>query len=647
MGLLNPWFLLAGLAVAVPVALHLFHRQDAKRVVFPAIRYLLRTEEEHARNIRFRQLVLLLVRVAAVLLLVLVGARPFLRGGGGVHEPTALVVILDNTMSSGRIAGDTRAIDLYRGAALESLERAGDRDRVWLLLAGDPWAPAVSAAPEELAGLVREAEPTAAGADVREVLSRALSLVRQSELELREIHLIGDIQASFDRLRGPLDPAEVPLLVHAAHPVGASNRYLDSLSLGDGLAPLAGERTSVVVRVDGGPDAADVPVRLIVDGRLHGAVSAPAGTRAVLPFGPFPGGWITGSVESDPDGLSADDVRYFALRVRPAPRVRTSGPASFFLENALPVLEAAGRIDTEAPEPPDVRIAVGGAGLDRSEVPTVVIPEAEATALPALNRRLAAAGIPWRYEPTTERGEVAVMSGAGLPVDLGGTRVRSAYRLRPETGADTAAVLARLATGEAWMVESRTAGGRALLLGSPFEEDASSLPVTAVVIPLLDWTLGSWSAGSRDGLSLEAGQPLPLPESARVVVDPSGRRLAVEGGRSFEETRSAGIWTVLGPADTVLNRVAVNAPASESETARLRPTDFASDADVRWIEVPDRWSGQVFVDSQGPEFGGPLLLAALLLLLVESLLAASGGPDRRERRGTAETARASTAGSRG
>ena len=47
MGALNPLFLLAGAAVAVPLFLHLFQRQEARRVAFPALRYLERTEREH------------------------------------------------------------------------------------------------------------------------------------------------------------------------------------------------------------------------------------------------------------------------------------------------------------------------------------------------------------------------------------------------------------------------------------------------------------------------------------------------------------------------------------------------------------------------------------------------------------------------
>ncbi|HIN77641.1 MAG TPA: hypothetical protein EYM97_02290, partial [Gemmatimonadetes bacterium] len=98
MGVLSPLFLLAGLAIGVPVFLHLFHRQKTRRLSFPALRYLERTEREHAKEIRIRQLLLLLIRVIVLLLLVGAGSRLFVEGRGSAHPPTAVVLILDNSM---------------------------------------------------------------------------------------------------------------------------------------------------------------------------------------------------------------------------------------------------------------------------------------------------------------------------------------------------------------------------------------------------------------------------------------------------------------------------------------------------------------------------------------------------------------------
>ena len=93
MGFLNPLWLLLGAAVAVPLILHLLQRHQGPRVIFPAVRYLRRAEREHARKIKLRQLLLMLLRVAALALIAVAAARPFLRSGGAGHEPTAVVII--------------------------------------------------------------------------------------------------------------------------------------------------------------------------------------------------------------------------------------------------------------------------------------------------------------------------------------------------------------------------------------------------------------------------------------------------------------------------------------------------------------------------------------------------------------------------
>jgi hypothetical protein len=74
MGLLSPLLLLLAAAAAIPLLLHLLQRQHGPRVAFPALRYLRRAEKESARRIRFRQILLMLLRVAAVLLVALAAA---------------------------------------------------------------------------------------------------------------------------------------------------------------------------------------------------------------------------------------------------------------------------------------------------------------------------------------------------------------------------------------------------------------------------------------------------------------------------------------------------------------------------------------------------------------------------------------------
>src|SRR5690554_4558478 len=151
MGFLSPLLLLLGLAVAVPLVLHLFQRQHGPRVVFPALRYLRRAEMENARRIKLRQLLLLALRLAALVLIALAAARPFVRAVGDGHLPTAAVIILDNSMSTGLVDGERRVFDALQARALEALAQAGPDDRFWLIRAAQPWEPAVPGGAEATA----------------------------------------------------------------------------------------------------------------------------------------------------------------------------------------------------------------------------------------------------------------------------------------------------------------------------------------------------------------------------------------------------------------------------------------------------------------------------------------------------------------
>ncbi|MFM8910831.1 MAG: BatA domain-containing protein, partial [Gemmatimonadota bacterium] len=58
MTFLTPWGWGLAAAVAVPLVLHLWRRRAQVRVEFPAVRYLLRMEREHAREVRVQNLLL-------------------------------------------------------------------------------------------------------------------------------------------------------------------------------------------------------------------------------------------------------------------------------------------------------------------------------------------------------------------------------------------------------------------------------------------------------------------------------------------------------------------------------------------------------------------------------------------------------------
>ena len=633
MGFLSPIFLLAGLAVAVPLILHLFHRHDAKRMVFPALRYLLRTEKDHARTIRFRQLLLLLLRIAAVLLLVGAGARPFLRGGGGVHDPTATVLIVDNSMSSGLISGGARVLDLLKAVALRSIDRASDQDRVWLIRAGEPWEPAITGFRADLRAAVLEIDATDARGDLRTALERAVVLASGAGLPAAEIHLISDLQASaFEGNGSPVEAGPVPVVVFDDRSRGSKNAYLDSLMIGGGLPPLANQRTRLSVRLAGDADSADVPLRLVAANRIRAATTGGSGISALLPIGPFAAGNVDGYVETDPDDLRADDRRFFAFRVRSAPTLATSGSTPFFLSEAIPVLIDAGRVRPAPIRDAEILISVAGTGVSeaaREGRAVVVLPPSDPALLPGLNRALGAAGIPWQYGPTTAVGEAGVTRWSG-PVNLDDVRIRSHYALIPETEELNRGVLATLSSGEPWLVEGTTPRGSYLLVASALDEESTNLPLTAALMPLMEWMVSRWgdTQGTQGGGI--AGTPITPPPGTTNIRDPAGTLHPVDATQPFAATPKAGLYQFLA-GDSTIQMIAVNAPREESLLLPIETGDLRGllPGPATLVRDSARWTRAVFSGGQGPEMWRWLLVAAALVRVAESLVAASGpSPDR-------------------
>ncbi|MGH7699338.1 MAG: BatA domain-containing protein, partial [Gemmatimonadales bacterium] len=132
---LHPLALLGLAAAALPALLHLLERRDPPELEFPPLRYLSDAERHSARRLKLRHLLLLILRTAMIVAIVLAAARPLVPAAAlddslarGAHEPTALVVVLDNSPSSGAVVDGRPLLDRLRATAAASLGRATASD---------------------------------------------------------------------------------------------------------------------------------------------------------------------------------------------------------------------------------------------------------------------------------------------------------------------------------------------------------------------------------------------------------------------------------------------------------------------------------------------------------------------------------------
>mgnify|MGYP001823436780 CR=1 FL=1 len=629
MGFLNPALLVLAAAVAIPLLLHFLHRSEGRRMSFPALRYLLRTEKDHARRIRTRQLLLLLLRCTAIVLTAFAAAQMVLRGPGPAHPPTAVAVILDNSMSSSRVIGEGRVLDTLKAVALSALDQAGPNDRFWILRAGEPWdiAPPLSAT--EARVRVFETQASGAYGDLGRALERARDLLEASTLPAAEIQLLSDLQVSALPEEAPA-LNDLPVVVYQGIPEPGPNRFVRTAVVGGGLPPRANRRTAIAATLGGAVgDSTPIPVRVVLGDQLRGAAAAPAGGTAVLPLGPFQQGRVEGYVETDPDELRADDRLWLTLNVEPPPAVAVVGEPGPFVREALAVLEEGGRIRRTTLAEAQRVVAVWGEGIERLQEGqrALVLPGADPALRTALVRRFQEAGVPLDIE--TGPGGTAVVATNRTGVDLEGVEVRRTRRLVPQ-GGEILREWAVLDDGSPWLLEVPGREGPILVLASRLDPAETSLPLDAAMVPLLEWALAGSGAAIGPGRR-EAGTPLSLPTVATHIETPDGTRLEVDGTHEFRSTRQTGLYTVLS-GDVALDRFPVNSPLRESlltPATRRELSAVLASADPVMAGDSDAWTDRVFTRRRGREIWPYLLGTALLLLLLESWVASSGGAERR------------------
>ena len=99
----NPWMLLGGLAVASPILIHLLNKRRFKIVEWAAMDFLFEAEKKNKRRVQIENMILLLLRCLAMLLIALMLARPFLPSGviGSFAQTRQLerIIVIDDSLS--------------------------------------------------------------------------------------------------------------------------------------------------------------------------------------------------------------------------------------------------------------------------------------------------------------------------------------------------------------------------------------------------------------------------------------------------------------------------------------------------------------------------------------------------------------------
>lgn len=598
MSFLAPLWLFLTAAVAVPLVLHLMRRRIETRREFPAARYLLRAEKENVRRLKLRNLLLMLLRTLALLFLALAAARPIASLLGSGHVPTALAIVLDNSMSSSAIVDGSPLLARLKAVARGAAQGAGGSDQLWLITADG----VVTGGGH---GVVLEAidrvEPLGGRGDLSAALTRAAGLVQAADLGARTVLLFTDAQAS--QWPGDVSLGDVRLV--AFSPIGTvpPNR---SITLAEPRPPRWSPKGALMVAA-GGADSVTYRVtlgdRTVARGLLRG------NDEQVVRLEPSERGWVAGSVELAPDELRGDDVRYFAAWVGDAPRVRVQPMAGIFAREAVDALVQSGLIargDGIEVAPADQAAAL----------PALLLAPDDAVRAGAANRALERLGVPWRFgDPHRDE---TVARGA----DVEGVAVRLRYSLRPAPGGAGPSDTLATAANEPWIVS----GPGYVLVASPLTAEATALPIRAAFLPWLSALLSQRLTSEGSGLVLAVpGAEVRMPAGVTGMERDSA---VVDVGQAATAPLRNGVY-FLRRGDARVGALVVNPEREESRLDRLPPAELRSRIRAEDVNVTGdaaELARRAFDASARRPLQAALLVLALACLVAEMVIVRRAEP---------------------
>jgi len=355
---LNPTFLYALAAGAIPILIHRLTQRKAIRKKFSAVRLLLQSQRQMAQPQRLKNLILLALRVLTVMSLVLLMARPVLTRPGllTMGDQGAKVFILDNSLSMGYREEMGTRYDLAKNVAKGTIQ--GLKTKVIVI----PTAPTQGRSLSD--GDIRWMEADEA---LKEVASIPLSFgrgdpakaLKLAHSKLKETKGPGEIVVLSDMARGDWERFNLNQLetvsaelTHTFLRIGGTNR--DPNLAVKGVRWVAGEgvvgvpaRLEVTVS-----NFSDKPGNTMAELYLSGvkkdqkSLELKAGEEGRIYFELLfeRPGWVDGEVRLSADRLPSDNVFYFPLKVREKvkalivdgdPRTSLRASESYYLANAL------------------------------------------------------------------------------------------------------------------------------------------------------------------------------------------------------------------------------------------------------------------------------------------------------------------------
>ena len=676
MNFLNSAILLGLAAVAMPLLIHLFTRAKAKPIPFSSLQFIKQLQSQKIRQVKIRQILLLITRTLAILFLVLSFARPTCRSSPATaRSSTCAVILLDNSVSMLIEEEGEQLFSSAKRVALDIVEQMQPGDEVFLCTTTDTLQPESRRAFHDFQAYRRQVEamrPDYSATNLSAGMIYAQNLLASAHNVNKEIYLLSDMQAngfSLDSL-----PRRDFVTRHFAVPFQAQHAANLSITGVELRSSILQPDKAVEIEVTLANSGKDPGRSKLVQVYIHDqrvaqravTVQAEGAAKELFRFIVDRTGWIDGYVQLEDDALMEDNLRYFSfyvpeqinlgvigegsagnrlfqlallssadsstyIKIQTLPESRLSGLAIdsvqiVVLYNVIKMpAEAVNRIAEWYERGGSVMVVLG----PRLDVRWYNSSLAPALSLPAIMEPLGAGS---GFSLGRIDASHPVFAGIFESNEVNFTRPRFnfAFRTGPVTHQH---ILLAYSTGDPYLSELREKNGAVLLFTSSFEPEESDIAYRTIFAPLLHRSvsyLASHGQNRRDeyfsGDALRFRVPGQELQSRLEIESPDGQvdlvhpQITASGTWiDYTSTKQPGIYHLRSNGKT-LTLWAVNIPVEELRLDVAEREHVEETHRLTWVDNPGQIDVVIRDARIGREYWREFLVAVLVLLLLEMAL---------------------------
>lgn len=682
---LNPVFLFALPAAAIPVLIHLLHRRKTRIESFSTLRFLKEMQPHEIKRLKIRQLILLIIRTLIIIFLITGFSRPSFKGyfssGFSWNTRTSAVVILDDSFSMG-YTGDYPVFDRAKERAEKVLNLFGSGDEIFAKKTSrrkldDKTELLIPHG--EVKDWLLASVPSTFSSDFSEEIQSAVQILKNSANFNREIYIITDLQRlNFSAPRDTSGIGDIENLTLFFVPVTSAtdNFFVEDVQIDTRIIePSSPLSLSALIGNSGDETGENLQVNLYISGKRIAQASAspdPHGQERVkFTILPPDTGLVYGFVELEKDNLIIDNRRYFNFFVPPAIKVLIAGTdltGRFFIKTALnPAGSNYFRIsEVELPSGKDWISGVYNV-IILTGVTAEVIGDVEGISnfvkdgggllifpgmdvdVSSYNRDFAARlGIPGirGLKGSAQRGEgfynfakvnfnhpifEDIFTAPERRIDS--PRFFNILQLFPQIMGEN---IIELSSGDPFIVESSFGKGKIITVSDGLDLNISDFPVKGIFVPLIHRMVSYLSSFAEISKVFEVGDDVILrvnrgdPGREYYLVNPSGVEFSIppsfKGGNVQLEIPDMGEPGnyILKQGKRAMGILSVNVSPKESELAFASPSEvenFFPSLRAVIIGEGEGIEEQVLKYRHGIELWRYFIAAAFLLLIAEVVIA--------------------------